>query len=618
MILKFYFSYDQMKRKGGLLMNELTRTAVNTAKTQISQRTESNAISEDRAFSYVLLNYYYSVTLYEDQDDLVTDGSNDGGIDFLYFDDDDNKLFICQSKYTSSLSYEDVINELGKMSSTIENFKSGNTGAYNDRLKKALQNAIDRLPDEEIDNIEYIVFTTAEINTDEAIKKLSNSKIRNLSDSVTLYSGSDIEKHIQDVQEMIETVESAKLKIDESKNILKYESETAKGIMVNLQSQSLISLYNKFANKGLFDMNIRRYIRHKVVDGGINQTLDNDRENFWFLNNGIIIACEEFTVSGDIITINKFSIVNGGQTTTLIGKYKGTNNKEFFIPCKIVSEKNNPRKKHDATEFFTKIAEASNSQKQIYPRDLKSNSPEMLRLKKCLLNEKIYLEIKRGVKNKDKVDYSIKNDILGQLILSMVYQRPGTSRSQKKKIFESPDIYNRIYKANYDKDAGKKGFIVDLIKFYNRYTDIETKLKLGGLTEIQTEILKNGTQIIFALIGVVYMLVNEDVSFDEMRQDSSIIRSRDFVYGKYISNYAGDDIDEKIRKLVVDIVKIASEAYVVAFQTKQATSVSNFFKTDNKYQDAIIRHFIDCKELSIGEDLMKQAIILKRNDLLDN
>ncbi|MBJ2184859.1 MAG: AIPR family protein [Muribaculaceae bacterium] len=84
------------------------------------------------------------------------------------------------------------------------------------------------------------------------------------------------------------------------------------------------------------------------------------------------------------------------QTTTLIGKYKGDNSQDFYIPCKIVAAKSDSR----ADIFFTKIAEATNSQKPILARDLKSNSPEMVSLYNWLKNKGIYLEIKRGFKPK--------------------------------------------------------------------------------------------------------------------------------------------------------------------------------------------------------------------------
>lgn len=333
-------------------MSELIKTAVINAKKTISEVKQSDSVSDDRAFSYALLEYYFNLTSFQDKDDLVTDGANDGGIDFLFYDDDENKLHICQSKYTSALSYEDIINELNKMSSTIANFKTGNTGSYNDRLKNALQNAIDRLPDEDADNIEYDLFTTATIDIETAINHIVKSGPKYAVESVYIYSNAEIEKRIQDVQERILTVDFAKLKIDKSNNYLSYESDNAKGVMVNLQSQSLIALYNSFSNKGLFDLNIRRYITNKTVDTGIKRTLDKERDDFWFLNNGIIIACEDYSISGNYVTVYGFSIVNGGQTTTLIGNYKGSNTQSFYIPCKLISEKDNGKKK-DSTAFFT-------------------------------------------------------------------------------------------------------------------------------------------------------------------------------------------------------------------------------------------------------------------------
>lgn len=68
-------------------------------------------MSDDRAFSYLLLQYVFDIDA-SDQADLVTDDNNDGGIDFLYFDEDESKVIICQSKYTSSLSFEDIVKNL--------------------------------------------------------------------------------------------------------------------------------------------------------------------------------------------------------------------------------------------------------------------------------------------------------------------------------------------------------------------------------------------------------------------------------------------------------------------------------------------------------------------------
>ncbi len=400
-----------------------------------------------------------------------------------------------------------------------------------------------------------------------------------------------------------------KIKLDKPKNILEYESLNNKGIMCNVLSTSIIQLYNKYAGKGLFDLNIRRYIRNTLVDSGVKRTLDKDRENFWFLNNGIIIACQDFEIDGDTVRLYDFSIVNGGQTTTLISSYKGNNTQEFFIPCKIISTKDESAD----SSFFTKIAEATNSQKPIYSRDLKSNTPEMVRLKKLLERENIFLEIKRGIKPKKNYKYTIKNDELAQLIFSFVYQRPGTSRSGKKKIFDSDELYAKVFKVNYFDDTNKKDFLLDIIDLYDRFKIIEKKHKqTTTLNEIQLEILKNGRQIIFALMGVLYRLENCDLTESDLKSNPSNLKAIPFNYGKHISNYKGNDFDKKFEKIIIDIIKIVADSYQMARNNNLTTSVSNYFKTDSKYYDAIVPKFADALPMLVGQDLQDAMDIFKR------
>lgn len=587
-------------------MSEIIVSQVMAAKDQV-QIITGKSISDDRAFSHVLLHYIFGYE-YIDQIDLVTDGTNDGGIDFLAFDDEESKLIVCQSKYTGALSFEQIITELGKMYSTVQNFKRSHTGSYNERLKKALQNALDRLPDENIDNIEYYIFTTAPLDINGAMNKINNTQHDFPSDAVTIYTAEQIEKEIQKAQAQLPTVKYEKIRLDKAKNYLEYESDDLIGIQCNVLSTSIIQLYNKYAGEGLFDLNIRKYIRNTLVDTGVKRTLDSDRENFWFLNNGIIIACTDFDIDGDTVKLTDFSIVNGGQTTTLIGTYKGTNTKEFYIPCKIVATKDDTR----ATYFYTKIAEATNSQKPIYPRDLKSNAPEMVKLQTWLKQEGINLEIKRGSKVKGSFKYSIKNDELGQILLSFAHQQPGTSRSGKKKIFDTPATYDKLFKVNYDKDAQKKAFVKDLIELDNRYAEIEKKYKVSGLSSIQTEVLKNGKQTIFALMGVCYRLVNADITESEIVNNPKSVATIPFVYGGMISNYHGDDLEKKLDQVVKALIIILADAYQNAFNNGQTSSASNFMKTDPRYYSEIVSKFAQQLGMLVGDNLKACIDIFKR------
>ena len=173
-------------------MSELIKEHIGFVQEEIKNIT-GNDIKPELAFSHLLLKYRFDVN-YSDQIGLVTDGPNDGGIDFLYYDEDDARVVLCQSKFSDELQFNDIIAELQKMQSTIQNFKKSNTGIYNETLKMALQNAIDRLPDDNSDNFEYYLFTTAPIDVDKASKKIESTC--NFFESVSIVTSDQIEKLI--------------------------------------------------------------------------------------------------------------------------------------------------------------------------------------------------------------------------------------------------------------------------------------------------------------------------------------------------------------------------------------------------------------------------------------
>lgn len=549
-------------------------------------------VADENVFEYLAMQFFcYKIKNIEpklyDIESSITNGPNDGGIDFVYYDDEEPKVVLGQCKYTENMKLNDIISELNKMSSTVENFKKANTGTYNKKLKTNLQNALDRLPDESAGNVEYCIFTTSDINQNDVTNKLHAENNLYSKDMVSVYGVSEINSQIKELIEKAKTVNEYKIEIDHPHNVLQYETDNVSGIMVNMSSESLVRMYDKFKDEGLFDLNIRKYIKNKTVDEGIKETLDKERDNFWFYNNGLTIACSEYVLDGNKVKLYDFSIVNGGQTTNRIGNYKGSNTNKFYLPCKIISIKNNDQK------LYSKIAEATNSQKPINPRDLKSNSPEMKMLQRWLGKEGIYLEIKRGEKRKRNTR-NIKNDELGQLLLSFGYQQPGTARNGKRSIFENKPLYNKLYRVNYEKDPNKKEFILDLIKLSEDYTIIEADLKNGTtISDDEKIVLSNAKYVIFSLLGLSYFLVNEDYSRDDLNNDISVLKSPDLVYSKFISNYKADDYQERLKSLIEMILDSLCDTYENCVTRNEVTSISNLFKTDKKYRDSIVKDFLN-------------------------
>lgn len=597
--------------------DELLNSELKRVKSIISDKSNLE-ISDSSAFGLLMCALYcrkdfdLDTSILLARDDNFTDGTNDGGVDFVYYDDEINKVVIAQCKNVKKFKPSDLIIELNKMSNTLENFKSRNTGIYNSKLCEVMQNALDSLPPENAYNVEYQVFVSCDIDEEKFYCKIDNEHGHYTREMVSIFSLDDISSKIDSYISDINTVKDYKIRIDKANNRLEYNTDKYSGIMVNLSSYSLIDMYNKFKNKGLFDLNIRKYVANKQVDNGIRNTIEKERENFWFLNNGVIIVCEEYVLDGNMVKLNEFSIVNGGQTTNRIGEFKGSNEEEFFIPCKIIEIN-----KEEDSVFYNKIAETSNSQKPINPRDLKSNRPEMLHMKHWLESEGINLEIKRG-ERKTTIGKKIKNDELGQLILSFVHQQPGTARSGKKFIFDNDTLYNKIFHVNYEKDPNKKAWMLDLIRLYINYSDLEKTLKLSNcLNEDERNVLSNGKCVIFSIFGLLYRYVNKDIEISELidKESRKNIDGRDFHYAAFISNYRKDDYQNRLKELVMSIVEILCINYVNVKSPYNITSISNFFKTDAKYRELIIETVAMRLRSDYGsKTLLEHAQILKRSN----
>lgn len=577
---------------------------------------KNERITDEATFEILVLQYFFFkekeiYQLNNNFNDYITNGTNDGGIDLVYYNDEDEILSLIQCK-TSNLSVDDIIDEIRKMNTTVKAFQNHNTGAYSNNLKRVLQENLDRLPDN--GQIEYHVFYLGNFDANIFERKLKNSPINGLEDMINISDTSIINTQIANIQDTTTKVSEFKANIDKAGNFLEYESKENYGVLINVSSYSLVKMFNKYKNSGLFDMNIRKFVPNKLVDNGIKKTLESDRENFWFYNNGLIIACEDFALDGNTIKIYNFSIVNGGQTTNLLGNYKGSNDQEFFIPCKVVYKKSET-KQNKVNQFFTQVAETTNSQKPIKASDLKSNTPEMLTLRRALEQCNIDFQIKRGERFRSNM-IKIKNEEFGQLILSYVMQRPGTARSNKKALFESNNVYASVYKKNYVGSKEKMEFIVDLIMFYDRFKRIYEEMKKDdSLFELNAkDVLKNGNFILFALMGILYRIQNNDIqSFKDAVDNPSLIGENSFVYGKFLSNYKNNDLDQKIKDLLIELVLLIEERYSILLEAGEVTSVSNYFKTDKKYIEDLLKD-ISAKMLRTrtSKPILEYSNFLKR------
>ena len=430
--------------------------------------------SDDYAFSAVCIknSIYKNPALHLAEDTLrsaIVDGSYDGGADFILLDPNNSEasdLIIGQAKYLSDISTEIAKNAVNKMVDFFLNMKSANYRNIREEIIRRFTTLNAEVGDES--KIKFVLYTSASKNSirlstlEKVIKERLDEEEKF---ELQVFFGNDVEDEIKAAESRRPCVEDGKLIIDLASNVLKYgENEAA---VVNISAMSLKKLYARHGTN-LLAKNLRYFIKGKSdVNTEVRNTIRNCPETFWYKNNGITIVCEEFRVDSKELKLKNFSIVNGGQTTTLIFKSDlDESMADFFVVCKVISAKGNTE--DERSEFILSVAKATNSQKPIKLSDLKANAPEQIRFANAMHEVGIYYKTKRGEEIPAAYREDYKNtDVagVGKLSLAGIFQLPAMSRNKP-----SASYNDRFYNPTFTNNQIKVSkYIRDLLYVDNYF-----------------------------------------------------------------------------------------------------------------------------------------------------
>lgn len=555
-------------------------------------------ISDEYLFTLNCVDYFYYYKNIGEIDikDCFVDGPNDGGIDYIYADED--SIYLIQGKTSDKLSYNDFRDIFSKLKETYENLNNKRYGTYSNNLTQSFINIYDSFNNEP--KINFVLYTKTSISN-ELSKKIDDNIINSpnyMDYSIQVYDNDSIESKIASIDAGASTVLEDVLTLDKANNCLWNGKKAA---VFSIKASSLQKLYKKYSNNGLFGYNLREHITDKKVDHNIDNTINTDKDNFWFLNNGITIGCKDFHIDGDKLKMYNFSIINGAQTTYKIGNSKKiSNDYDFILVCKVIKSE-----KSLDDSFIRNISEASNSQKPIRFRDLKANSSEQVLMQQKSANNKypLAIEIKRGVKpgNYKSVNnpwQRISNEYLGQLILACDYQKPGSARSKKADIFGNDRVYNSLFSMNKIKNYNYNT-LYDLVRLSHSYDDfkirhskeidisINSETNQNILESLNEEniMLQNAKFTVLALVMFFYK-----IKYMNLKSTDSKIYEQN-LNSNLTLDYHKDDYDEKLDYLFGFLVSKLSDLYKRIKIDKNLTSQSNFLKLDSNYTDIIIPEF---------------------------
>lgn len=257
---------------------------------------------------------------------------------------------------------------------------------------------------------------------------------------------------------------------------------------------------------------------------------------------------------------------------------------DFALVCKIVKS---DKKDQLDQDFIGKISEASNSQKPVKQRDLKANAKEQKILQnECVTNEKypLAIEIKRGVRpiNYKKVDkwQRVTNEFIGQLIYSCILQHPGPARNSKNTMFSSSKTYKQIFMRKHDSNT-----LYDLVRMAAVYDEFSEEFIASSDDADQIALIKNGKLTVLAI--AIYLYKKQSGLVDTYMSEQV---HKDNISGLLVTDYAGNDLDKKLKELYKFITRDLRMVYNSEKDILKVTSYSNFFKSDPNYE-IICKHF---------------------------
>lgn len=222
-----------------------------------------------------------------------------------------------------------------------------------------------------------------------------------------------------------------------------------KGLVATVAATDLVKLVADaddptLINEDAFNDNVRIYRKENRINQRILETaLSEQNYEFWYLNNGINIVCEECIYQPNSrsprVSLTDFQVVNGGQTThALFEAYQQNPTKLDYVLLLVricETKRNNP--------IADKISETTNSQTPVTTRDLHANDRIQRKLEEEFRSLGYFYERKANQFPDAASEKRLNNELLAQLYLAFYLDMPSEAKNTKSLVFG--DKYDAIF-----------------------------------------------------------------------------------------------------------------------------------------------------------------------------
>lgn len=493
--------------------------------------------SESSAFLMWYLENFFRVERNE-AIDSVCDNTNDKGIDGIYVDDEDEIIYLFQSKYSPNNDQTQGDNDLRNFIGARQWFldESAVNGLLNSTASNELKALINALKITEKTNYRVIsVFVTNKTFNTHATEYISVTQDFECYDSDSLY-----EKYTFFADEEIITP-PIDLYTTNNSHIAYNLPDGINAKVYSIRAKELMKLEG-IQDRTLFYKNVRYGVGNTRVNKSIKDTIQDNTEhkNFFLYHNGITIICGDLIEEPTLekITISNYAVINGCQSMLSFYENRTSLTNNLMVLVKFIVINTSAQLVKDITYY-------ANNQNSIGIQDLRSNDPVQRSLQEefnLLFNNTILYKRKKG-ESITAYTTVIEKDFAAQLIVSIYLKKPHYTHL-KQKLFgeEYTNIFSRTINA-------EKIFLCYLL--YNIIESNSTlltneRLRSYGLaifffSFVIAEIMRESTFGQEILNNPCeFVTVNKDITVDSIKKLWGLITPDiDFEIEEYISQQQG-------------------------------------------------------------------------------
>ena len=242
------------------------------------------------------------------------------------------------------------------------------------------------------------------------------------------------------------------------------------------------------------------------VQRGMRLTLESESERtrFHLYHNGISIVGQKISLQPGQLRIDRLQVVNGLQTIETLYEFAKANGDGALngvnVLVRLIDVEEQPNHESDQSSLQERIAEYSNKQNSIEPRDLRSNDRVQKRLQHEIEALKSYsYQRKRGQYwqyGRRRDPSVVDNEKAGQRILSFWLGRPADAKNRRKMLFVTQgEDKNGLYENVFVNNMSAEAMLIPYL-LYEKLPD--------GKGPLQESVVEHGDMILLAMWGTTF------------------------------------------------------------------------------------------------------------------